>query len=128
MLGSAENTRRGFMSRSPSQLNRRKFLRSAALGTTATAALLHAPAILRAQGAGVKIGSLHSAAGARPDSGRARRVGVTLAIADVHASGGVEARGSARFAPMLGDARSTPEGGTAEVEKMSAAGACTVVG
>ena len=116
------------MSRSPSQLNRRKFLRSAALGTTATAALLHAPAILRAQGAGVKIGVLHPVSGALSYSGQQGRLGATMAIDDVNASGGIKALGGARFDPMLGDAQSTPDGGNAEVEKMNAAGACTVVG
>src|SRR5579872_643737 len=116
------------MSRSSLELNRRKFLRNTALGATATAGLLHAPAILRAQGAGVKVGVLHPVSGALSYSGQQGRLGATMAIDDVNANGGIKALGGAKFDPMLGDAQSTPDGGNAEVEKMNAAGVCAVVG
>jgi branched-chain amino acid transport system substrate-binding protein len=116
------------MSRWPLQLSRRKFLRSTALGATAVADLLHAPAILRAQGAAVKIGVLHPVSGALSYSGQQGRLGATMAIDDVNASGGIKALGGAKFDPMLGDAQSTPDGGNAEVEKMNAAAVCAVVG
>src|SRR5215470_534454 len=128
MLGSSEISRRGVMSCSPLQLSRRKFLRSTALGATAVAGLLHAPAILRAQAASVKIGVLHPVSGALSYSGQQGRLGATMAIDDVNASGGIKALGGAKFDPMLGDAQSTPDGGNAEVEKMNAAGVCAVVG
>jgi branched-chain amino acid transport system substrate-binding protein len=116
------------MSRSPLQLSRRKFLRSSAFGATAAAGLLQAPAILRAQGGGVKIGVLHPVSGALSYSGQQGRLGATMAIDDVNASGGIKALGGAKFDPMLGDAQSTPDGGNAEVEKMNAASVCAVVG
>jgi branched-chain amino acid transport system substrate-binding protein len=116
------------MSRSPLHLSRRKFLRSTALGATAVAGLLHAPAILRAQGAAVKIGVLHPVSGALSYSGQQGRLGATMAIDDVNASGGIKSLGGAKFDPMLGDAQSTPDGGNAEVEKMNAAAVCAVVG
>ena len=116
------------MSRWPLQLSRRKFLRSTALGATAVAGLLHAPAVLRAQGAAVKIGVLHPVSGALSYSGQQGRLGATMAIDDVNASGGIKALGGAKFDPMLGDAQSTPDGGNAEVEKMNAAAVCAVVG
>jgi branched-chain amino acid transport system substrate-binding protein len=116
------------MPRWPLQLSRRKFLRSTALGATAVAGLLHAPAILRAQGAAVKIGILHPVSGALSYSGQQGRLGATMAIDDVNASGGIKALGGAKFDPMLGDAQSTPDGGNAEVEKMNAAAVCAVVG
>src|ERR1700720_2853443 len=116
------------MSRWPLQLSRRKFLRSTALGATAVAGLLHAPAIPRAQGAAVKIGVLHPVSGALSYSGQQGRLGATMAIDDVNASGGIKALGGAKFDPMLGDAQSTPDGGNAEVEKMNAAAVCAVVG
>ena len=48
------------MSRHFSPVSRRRFLQSTALGAAAAATgLLYAPAVLRAQGAGVKIGVLH---------------------------------------------------------------------
>jgi branched-chain amino acid transport system substrate-binding protein len=116
------------MSRRPLQVSRRNFLRSTALGATAAAGLLHAPAILRAQGGGVKIGVLHPVSGALSYSGQQGRLGATMAIDDVNATGGIKALGGAKFDPMPGDAQSTPDGGNAEVEKMNAAEVCAVVG
>jgi branched-chain amino acid transport system substrate-binding protein len=109
-------------------LSRRKFLRSSAVAAGATAGLLRAPTLLRAQGAGVKIGVLHPVSGALSYSGQQGRLGAMLAIDAVNAAGGIKALGGAKFDPMLGDAQSTPDGGNAEVEKMNAAGVCAVVG
>src|SRR5271166_1824008 len=128
MLGSTEISRRGVMSRWQSQLSRRKFLRSTALGATTVASLLHAPAILRAQGAAVKIGVLHPVSGALSYSGQQGRLGATMAIDDINVAGGIKVLGGANIVQMLGDAQSTPDGGNAEVEKMNAAGVCAVVG
>jgi branched-chain amino acid transport system substrate-binding protein len=116
------------MSRRSSNLNRRKFLRSSALAAGATAGLLHAPALLRAQGSGVKIGVLHPVSGALSYSGQQGRLGAMLAIDELNAGGGIKALSGAKIDPMLGDAQSTPDGGNAEVEKMNAAGVCAVVG
>jgi len=115
------------MSRRSSHLSRRRFLRSTALGATAAAGLLHAPAILRAQGAQAKIGVLHPVSGALSYSGQQGRLGATMAIDDINAAGGIRTLG-AKIDPMLGDAQSTPDGGNAEVEKMNASGVCAVVG
>ncbi len=116
------------MSRRFLQLSRRTFLRSTALGATASAALLQAPAVLRAQGAAVKIGVLHPVSGALSYSGQQGRLGATMAIDDINAAGGIKALGGAKIDPMLGDAQSTPDGGNAEVEKMNSAGVSAVVG
>src|SRR5271167_743458 len=110
MLGSTEITRRGVMSRWQLQLSRRKFLRSTALGATAVAGLLRAPAVLRAQGAAVKIGVLHPVSGALSYSGQQGRLGATLAIEELNTTGGIKSLGGAKIDPMLGDAQSTPEG------------------
>src|SRR5271166_5083355 len=128
MLGSTEISRRGVMSRWQSQLSRRKFLRSTALGATTVASLLHAPAILRAQGAAVKIGVLHPVSGALSYSGQQGRLGATMAIDDINVAGGIKVLGGAKIDPTLGDAQSTPDGGNAEVEKMNSAGVSAVVG
>ncbi|MGB7885777.1 MAG: ABC transporter substrate-binding protein [Xanthobacteraceae bacterium] len=116
------------MSRRFLQLSRRTFLRSTALGATASAALLQAPAVLRAQSATVKIGVLHPVSGALSYSGQQGRLGATMAIDDINAAGGIKALGGAKIDPMLGDAQSTPDGGNAEVEKMNSAGVSAVVG
>src|SRR3974377_2009679 len=128
MLGSKEISRRGVMSRWPLQLNRRKLLRSTALGATAVAGVLHAPAILRAQGATVKLGVLHPVSGALSYSGQQGRLGATLAIEDINAAGGIKALNGAKIEAILGDAQSTPEGGNAEVEKMNSAAVAAIVG
>ena len=116
------------MSRQSSKVNRRRFLQTTALGATAAAGLLSAPAVLRAQGAAVKVGVLHPVSGALSYSGQQGRLGATLAIDEINAGGGIKALGGAKIDPMLGDAQSTPDGGNAEVEKMNAAGVAAIVG
>jgi branched-chain amino acid transport system substrate-binding protein len=116
------------MSRPFSTVSRRRFLQSTALGAAATATLLHAPTVLRAQGAAVKVGVLHPVSGALSYSGQQGRIGAQLAIEEINAAGGIKALGGAKIEPVLGDAQSTPEGGNAEVEKMNAAGVVAVVG
>jgi len=104
-------------------LSRRRFLQSTALG----AAALAAPAVLRAQGAPIKVGILQPVSGAMSYSGQQGRLGATLALEEINA-GGIKALGGAKLDPVFGDAQSTPEGGNAEVEKMNAAGVAAVVG
>jgi branched-chain amino acid transport system substrate-binding protein len=117
------------MSRQPSFVTRRRFLQTTASGTAAAAiGILHAPAVLRAQGAAVKVGVLHPVSGALSYSGQQGRIGAVMAIEEINAAGGIKALGGAKIEPMLGDAQSTPEGGNAEVEKMNAAGVAAVVG
>src|SRR5256714_7034472 len=102
---------------------RRRSLASSALG----AAALAAPAVLRAQGSAVKVGILQPVSGAMSYSGQQGRVGATLALEEINASG-IKSLGGAKIEPVFGDAQSTPEGGNAEVEKMNAAGVAAVVG
>jgi branched-chain amino acid transport system substrate-binding protein len=110
------------------QLNRRKFLQASALGTIAAASgIVAAPAVLRAQGAPVKVGILQPVSGALSYSGQQGRVGATLAIEEINVAG-IKSLGGAKIEPVMGDAQSTPEGGNAEVEKMNAAGVCAIVG
>jgi branched-chain amino acid transport system substrate-binding protein len=109
-------------------VTRRKFLQTTALGATAAAGVLSAPAVLRAQRGGVKIGVLHPVSGALSYSGQQGRLGATMAIDEINGAGGIKALGGAKIDPMLGDAQSTPDGGNAEVEKMNEAGVCAVVG
>src|SRR2546423_13986358 len=104
-------------------LNRRRFLASTALG----AATLAAPAVLRAQGAPIKVGILQPTSGAMSYSGQQGRIGATLALDEINA-GGIKSLGGAKIEPVFGDAQSTPEGGNAEVEKMNGAGCAAAVG
>ena len=113
------------MSRQMFGMNRRRFLRSTALGA---AGVLAAPAVLRGQAAPVKVGILHPVSGALSYSGQQGRLGAQLAVDAINASGGIKALGGAKIEPVLGDAQSTPDGGNAEVEKMNSAGVAAVVG
>src|ERR1700724_1307343 len=116
------------MYRQPLNVTRRQFLQTTALGATAAAGALSAPAALRAQGGGVKIGVLHPVSGALSYSGQQGRLGATMAIDEINGAGGIKALGGAKIDPIFGDAQSTPDGGNAEVEKMNEAGVCAVVG
>jgi branched-chain amino acid transport system substrate-binding protein len=116
------------MSRPISSITRRRFLQSTALSAAAATGVLHAPAVLRAQGAPVKVGVLHPVSGALAYSGQQGRIGAQLAIEEINAAGGIKSLGGAKIEPVLGDAQSTPDGGNAEVEKMNAAGVAAVVG
>jgi branched-chain amino acid transport system substrate-binding protein len=86
------------------------------------------PAVLRAAGTPVKLGVLHPVTGALSYSGQQGRLGASMAIDDINAAGGIKALGGAKIEAVLGDAQSTPEGGTAEVEKMNSAGVSCIVG
>ncbi len=109
------------------RFNRRQFLQTTALGAAAMATgTIAAPAVLRAQGAGVKIGVLQPVTGALSYSGQQGKLGAMLAIDELNAAGGI--KGLGKIEPVLGDAQSTPEGGTAEVEKMNSAGVVAIVG
>lgn len=94
-------------------------------GAAASAALLGAPAYLRAQSAPIKVGILQPMTGALAFDGQQGRIGAELAIETINAAGGIDGR---PIEPVFGDARSTPEGGTAEVEKMQAEGVVAIVG
>jgi branched-chain amino acid transport system substrate-binding protein len=102
--------------------SRRAFLATTALGAAAAAM----PFVVRAQGAGVKLGVLHPVTGALSYSGQQGRLGATMAIEEINAAGGI--KGLGKIDAVLGDAQSTPDGGVAEVEKMNSAGVACIVG
>ena len=110
------------MPRYISNFSRRKFL----AGTALSAAALVMPSVLRAQGAGVKLGILHPVSGALSYSGTQGRLGAALAVEEINTDGGI--KGLGKIDAILGDALSTPEGGTAEVEKMNSAGVTCIIG
>jgi branched-chain amino acid transport system substrate-binding protein len=117
------------MTKLNARLNRRRFLASAAIGAAAASTGSFAlPSAVRAQGAAVKLGLLHPVTGALSYSGQQGRIGATMAVDEINAAGGIKALGGAKIDPMLGDAQSTPDGGTAEVEKMNAAEVSCIIG
>ncbi|PWC37767.1 ABC transporter substrate-binding protein [Azospirillum sp. TSO35-2] len=107
-------------------LTRRSVLKAGA--AVAAVAPLAAPSILRAQTAAVKIGILQPVTGALAHDGDLGRLGAEMAINEINAAGGIKALGGAKLEMLFGDARSTPEAGTQEVERMQADGACAIVG
>src|ERR1700735_2528498 len=117
------------MAKIPDRLSRRRFLANAAIGVaTASTGSLARPSVLRAQGTTVKLGLRHPVTGALSYSGQQGRIGATMAVDEINAAGGIKSLNGAKIEPMLGDAQSTPDGGTAELEKMNAAEVSCVVG
>ena len=117
------------MSEQQKPFSRRRFLATTALGAAAAASgSLAMPSFVRAQGAGVKLGLLHPVTGALSYSGQQGRIGATMAVDEINAAGGIKALDGAKIDPVLGDAQSTPDGGTAEVEKMNSAEVSCVIG
>ncbi len=106
-------------------LTRRSVLKTTALGGVATLAL---PGYLRAQGAPIKVGILQPVTGALSYSGQQGRLGAEAAIQEINAAGGIKSMGGAKLEMVFGDARSTPDGGTQEVERMNGEGVVAVVG
>ena len=96
--------------------------------TAAAASALAFPIIAGAQPASVKIGVLHPVTGALAYSGQQCREGALMAIEDINKRGGIKSMGGAKIEALLGDAQSTPQAGTAEVEKMNEAGVSAVLG
>ena len=103
---------------------RRSILRAGA----ASAAVLAMPAYLRAQSQSVKIGILQPVTGALAQDGEFGRMGAEMAIKEINDSGGLKGLGGAKLEMVFGDARSNPEAGTQEVEKMQADGVAAIVG
>lgn len=102
--------------------------RRAVVGGLAAGALA-APGILRAQGAGaVKLGILQPVTGALAQDGEYGKLGAQIAIDEINKAGGIKSLGGAMIEMVFGDARSTPEGGVAEVERMNSAGVSAIVG
>ena len=91
-------------------------------------AVLAAPSILRAQPATVKLGILQPVTGTLAQDGELGRLGAQLAIDEINAAGGITGMGGAKIDMVFGDARSTPDAGVAEVERMQGEGVCAVVG
>ncbi len=102
---------------------RRRFLQHSA----AASAALAFPLVGGAQPKPVKVGILHPVTGAVAHSGQQCREGALMAIEDINKAG-IRSLGGAKLEVVLGDAQSTPQAGTAEVEKMNEAGCSAIVG
>ena len=103
--------------------SRRRFITQ----TAAAASTLAFPLVGGAQPKAVKVGILHPVTGALAYSGQQCREGALMAIEDINKTG-LKGLGGAKLDVMLGDAQSSPQAGTAEIEKMNEAGCSAVVG
>jgi branched-chain amino acid transport system substrate-binding protein len=103
--------------------NRRSFIRQSVVAASALAF----PLVGGAQPKAIKIGILHPVTGALAYSGQQCREGALMAIDDVNKTG-IKSLGGTKLEVMLGDAQSTPQAGTAEIEKMNEAACAAVVG
>jgi branched-chain amino acid transport system substrate-binding protein len=103
---------------------RRSLLKTGAAG----AAIIAAPGLVRAQAPVVKLGILQPVTGALAQDGEYGRLGAQLAIDEINKAGGIKSLGGAMIEMVFGDARSNPEAGTQEVEKMHAEGVSAIVG
>ncbi|MFP5512122.1 MAG: ABC transporter substrate-binding protein [Alphaproteobacteria bacterium] len=109
-------------------ISRRTVLKAGAAAAAFAAVPVAAPSILRAQTPVVKIGILQPVTGALAHDGDLGRLGAEIAINEINAAGGIKSLGGARIEMVFGDARSTPEAGTQEVERMQAEGVSAIVG
>ena len=96
---------------------RRHFMSQSA----AAASALAFPLVGGAQPKTIKVGVLHPVTGALAYSGQQCREGALMAIEDINKAG-IKSLGGAKLEVLLGDAQSSPQAGTAEVEKMNEAG------
>ena len=103
---------------------RRHFMSQSA----AAASVMALPLVAGAQPKAVKVGVLHPVTGALAYSGQQCREGALMAIEDINKAGGIKSLGGAKIEALLGDAQSTPQAGSAEIEKMNEAGVSAVVG
>jgi branched-chain amino acid transport system substrate-binding protein len=99
------------------------------MGQSAVAAsALAFPLVGGAQPVTIKVGVLHPVTGALAYSGQQCRLGAMMALEDINKAGGIKSMGGAKLEALLGDAQSSPQAGTAEIEKMNEAGVSAVVG
>jgi branched-chain amino acid transport system substrate-binding protein len=106
-------------------VTRRSFVRGAGL---AGAAVLGLPAVLRGQAREIRVGHVHPLSGALAFDGGLVVNGLTLAVEEINAAGGIKALGGARIVLSGGDSQGKPEVGTAEAERLIRDGVVAVLG
>jgi branched-chain amino acid transport system substrate-binding protein len=66
----------------------------------------------------IVVGEVLPLSGAAATQGVQLRTGAEIAVDEINASGGIKALGGARIKLVLGDSKSTPDGGMAETERL----------
>lgn len=113
------------MTSAKKHLTRREVI---ATGAAVAATGIAMPSYLRAQAAPIKVGILQPLTGALAFDGQQGQMGADAAIEAINQGGGIKSLGGAKLVAVGGDARSTPDGGTAEVERMQNEGVVAIVG
>jgi branched-chain amino acid transport system substrate-binding protein len=106
------------------RITRRSFLRAAG----SAGAALGFPAVVRAQGREIKVGHVHPLSGFLAFDGGLVTNGLTLAVEEINAGGGIKSQGGARIALSGGDTQGKVEVGMAEAERLIRDGAAVVMG
>jgi len=106
------------------RVGRRTFL-SAAGAAAATAGF---PAVLRAQAREVKVGYLLPVTGPLAFEAGLALNGLTLAVDEINASGGIKSLGGAKIALLSGDTQNKVELGNSEASRLVDQGAATIIG
>jgi len=105
-------------------VSRRRFL--AAAGAAATVASF--PAIVRAQAREVKVGYLLPVTGPLAYEAGLALNGLTLAVDEINASGGIKSLGGAKITLMPGDTQNKVELGNSEASRLIDQGAVAIIG
>jgi branched-chain amino acid transport system substrate-binding protein len=113
------------MTSAKKQPTRRELLATSAAFAAAGIAM---PSYLRAEAQPIKVGILQPLTGALAFDGQQGQIGADAAIEAINQGGGIKSLGGAKLVAVGGDARSTPDGGTAEVERMQNEGVAAIVG
>ena len=105
-------------------VSRRTFLTAAG----ATAAAAGFPAVLRAQAREVKVGYLLPVTGPLAYEAALALNGLTLAVDEINASGGIKSLGGAKITLMPGDTQNKVELGNSEASRLIDQGAVAIIG
>ncbi len=105
-----------------------RFSRRDLIKTGASLAAFAAPTYLRAEPTALKIGVLQPLTGALAFDGAQGKLGADAGFNQINDAGGIKALGGAKLEMIVGDARSTPDGGVQEIERMQAAGVSAIIG
>ncbi|MGH7321364.1 MAG: ABC transporter substrate-binding protein [Candidatus Rokuibacteriota bacterium] len=107
------------------RVTRRTFLRGA---TVTGVAALGFPAVVRAQAREIKVGHIHPLSGFLAFDGGLVVNGLTLAVEEINAGGGIRSMGGVRITLVGGDTQGKVEVGTAEAERLIREGVVAVMG
>jgi branched-chain amino acid transport system substrate-binding protein len=108
-------------------VERRRFLKTAALGAGVGAVRLALPHVAAAAAKDVNIGVLYPTSGSQARFGQMCLNAVKLAVDDVNARGGIKSMGGAKINPVIADIQSDPGVTRNQSERLMATGSLAAV-